>query len=134
MNLILLLARQGLGDKTYSFLQVPSQWTVLHASLVLLVSLPQNVVLLNILVFVYYGFYAIIFLLLLLDVYLQNGKSNKRKRRKNFFHEIAYNENMQLCLTCSRGKIHEKTFFGGGGAQVWFISFQLHTMIVCNNV
>ena len=78
----MLLTRQGLGDKTYGLLQVPSQWTILHASQVLLVSLALNVVVLNILVFVYYGFYEITFLLLL-HVYLQNGKNNKKEKKNS---------------------------------------------------
>ena len=78
----MLLTRQGLGDKTYGLLQVPSQWTILHASQVLLVSLALNVVVLNILVFVYYGFYDITFSLLLY-VYLQNGKTIKEGKKKS---------------------------------------------------
>ena len=48
-----------------------------------LLSLALNVVVLNILAFVYYGFYEITFLLLLLlYVYLQNGKNNKKEKKK----------------------------------------------------
>ena len=55
-----------------------------------LLSLALNVVVLNILAFVYYGFYEITFLLLLLYVYLQNGKNNKKKIYKFATFSINY--------------------------------------------
>ena len=78
------MTRQGLGDKACGLMQVHSQWTILHASQVLLVSLALFVVVLNILVFVYYDFYEITFSLLLLLLsllyaYLQNGKTIKEE-------------------------------------------------------
>ena len=38
------------------------------------------------------------------------------------FLEIAYNDNLQQCLASSRGKIHEKNFWGpnfGQSSQNW---------------
>ena len=64
---------------------------MLHASQVLLVSLAINVVVLNILVFVYYGFYEITFLLLLLLLlyhyyyYMHIFKMGKTIKEKNIY-------------------------------------------------
>ena len=41
-NLELPLALQGLGGKTYCLVQVPSQFTILHASQVLAVSFSKR--------------------------------------------------------------------------------------------
>ena len=93
---------------------------------------------------------------------LKLGKMGQNQARNFFFHflkfgslvflEIAYNESLQQCLTCSRGKIPDKKFgdliFGKMGQnqakiQGFFaifsslfhqFSFELHRMIACNNV
>ena len=72
------MTRQGLGDKAYSVLQVPSQWTILHASQVLPVS-SSNIVL-YILVFVYYGFYERTFFYYM--YIFKMGKTIKKKKKE----------------------------------------------------
>ena len=85
------MTRQGLGDKTYGLLQVPSQWTILHASQVLLVSLALNVVVLYILVFVYYGFCEIIFFCYMYIFRIgKTIKKRKKKEEKNPIWENCY--------------------------------------------
>ena len=68
------------------------------------------------------------------------------------FLEIEYNDSLQQCLICSRGKTHRKKFLGPKLEQtsqnwpemrgffaifpilVHYFSLKLHTMITCNNV
>ena len=73
------MTRQGLGDKTYGLQQVPSQWKILHASQILLVSSSKCCCI------VYTCICLLRFLwnnIFLLHVYLQNGKNNKKRRKK----------------------------------------------------
>ena len=76
-----LLDKESKGrvdDKTYGLLQVPSQWTILHASEVLSVSSSKRCI-------VYTRICVLRFLwkdIFLLYVYLQNGKNNEEKEKK----------------------------------------------------
>ena len=74
---------QGLGDKTYGLLQVPSQWTILHASQVLSVSSSK-------LCIVYACICVLRFLLKNIFYYMYTfkmGKNNKEKgKKKKSFH------------------------------------------------
>ena len=59
------------------------------------------------------------------------------------FLEFAYNDSLQQCLTCNKGKIYEKKFGSEFGPDTRFFvifsslvhqfSLKLHTMIACNN-
>ena len=42
-----------------------------------------------------------------------------------FFLKIAYSDNLQQCLTSSRGKIHEKSFW----TQVWVESVKIGSKV-----
>ena len=79
--------RQGLGDKTYGLLQVPSQWTILHASQVLPVSSCKCCCNLYTCICLLRFLWNTLFLLLLY-VYLQNGKNNKKEKKKKRKKEI----------------------------------------------
>ena len=85
------MTRQGLGDKTYDLLQVPYQWTILHASQVLSISNSKRCI-------VYTCICVLQFFMkehFLLYVYLQNGKKQWRKRKKK--ERTVFND--YICYT-----------------------------------
>ena len=70
---------QGLGDKTYGLLQVPSQWTILHTSQVLSVSSSKRYI-------VYTCICVLRFLLKNVFCYMyifKMGKTIKKKKKKS---------------------------------------------------